>query len=204
MQKQEKSSVKTPFYGNRNIYNMTGMPYPIDEARRLLAEIKELIIGHRLEKVLVRGINNDSYELSDTEPISEYNFNLYDWEGPFIFIINEQQFEVDMSAPNHYELALNTIEFKNIVETKNEPEEKFGDLWVNQKDNVEYLNISQIFEDNVLKQKITDIELTAGNGDDEYQYLENIIIKFDNGQSLLIEEGIDNPMIKIISEEKAK
>ena len=52
-------------------------------------------------------------------------------------------------------------------------------------------------------QKIVDIELTPGNEEviiekEKYQYLENIIIKFENGYSLLIEEGLDNPVIHII------
>ena len=103
-------------------------------------------------------------------------------------------------ANNHYGIALNYTEIKKVINTKNKPKKDVVDLWC---EGGPYLDISHIFFDNVLKQKIVDIELTPGNEEviiekEKYQYLENIIIKFENGYSLLIEEGLDNPVIHII------
>lgn len=195
--KKEKFTVKTPFYGNDNIYNRLGMPYPIDEARRFLKEVKHLLIGQKLDKVLVYGFNGYYNRNASNVPLNDYSLDDYEWEGEFLFIINKHVFEVDIAACGHYELALNTTKINKIINTKKLKESEVKHLWVNNPNEGEYLNISHIFATNVLKQKIIDIELTAVD-DDDYQYLENVIIKFENGKALLIEEGVDNPVIHLL------
>ena len=197
--KEEKLSVRTPYYGNHNIYNIMFLPYPIDEVKRFFDAVKPLLVGQKLDEVLVYGYC--SGDVSDQSfSFDEYDLTSCEWEGPFVFVINKQCLEVDIMANNHYGIALNYTEIKKVVNTKNKPKKDVVDLWC---EGGPYLDISHIFFDNVLKQKIVDIELTPGNEEviiekEKYQYLENIIIKFENGYSLLIEEGLDNPVIHII------
>ncbi len=197
----KKLSIKTPFFSNDNIYNKLAMPYPIDEAQRFLKEAKPLLIGHTLDEVLVRGWDGDwDGTASETLSLNENDLDS-EWVGHFIFVINKQHFEVFIMAVNHYELGLNTIEVGKIVKTKGKKANDVKGIWCNQKGNDNYLDISHIFEDSVLKQKITDIELTADNYED-YQYLQNVIIKFENGYSLRLEEGLDNTIIQMNYTEK--
>ena len=194
--KKEKISVQTPFYGNKNIYNMLYKSYPIDEAKRFINEIKHLIIGFTLDTVLVYGFNGDG--TSGDCLLNEHALDKYEWEQTFIFIINQQQFEVDISANKHYKLALNITQIDKIIKTEKLKEKDISGRWGNNSKN-EYLDISHLFKNSILNQKIIDIELTPGKDNDEdYEYMENIIIKFENGKSLLIEEGCDNPAIRIV------
>ena len=196
--KKEKLSVQTPFHGNKNIYNMLCKSYPIDEAKRFINEIKHLIIGFTLDAVLVYGFNGNGYGTEGDNLLTEWALDRYEWEQNFIFIINKQQFEVDISANNNYQLALNITQIDKIIKTKKIKEKDICGRWGNNSKN-EYLDISHLFKNSILNQKIIDIELTPGQDDDEdYEYMENVIIKFENGKSLLIEEGCDNPAIRII------
>ena len=193
----EKLSLKTRFCGKDNKYNKEAMPYPIDKAKNLVETAKILLIGQKINKILAYGWNGYYEDVipSKTHPLLRENLDIYDWEGHFVFIIGEEKFEVALYEPNHYEIGLNTKVVDNVVDTRNIPEAALENLLA--QNSIQYLDISHLFEDDIIGKKVKDIILAANSGD-EYDYLGNVIIVLENGLKLLIDMALDNPGLHVV------
>ena len=112
--------------------------------------------------------------------------------GLIILKIGEQQLEFELWAPWNFEIKLNSFLVK----------EYFGveDKTVEEVQNASgYLDISSLYGNNLIEQKITDVQfITDGNDIVEF------VFKLENGNELHLYENADEPVAELYLNENNK
>lgn len=187
----EYLSVKTAYNELREL-SSTGEAYPADGAIFLIKEFKHLFIGHKLEKILNTWIADIHLPLETGQILQQNIADDIEWEGPFVFIINNQKLFIDFSAPEHYEIGINS---RSIVDIADISSVEISKLKKYRHDG-QFVDISFLYGSDVIEQIIKDIHVIVDN---RYPitHLSAVIIELQNNRCLVISEEIDNPMLRI-------
>ncbi|MBR1915970.1 MAG: hypothetical protein IJ830_06010 [Alphaproteobacteria bacterium] len=193
-----KVSLKTNLLSKYPDYGKLGIDYPADEAVQVVEKAKVSLIGQKVNQILAYGWNGyyDEIVPSDVKPLSRDYLDIYDWESHFIFIIGKEQFEITLFEPRYYEIGLNTKNIDEVLNTRDLPEAQVENLWADGQ--TKYLDISHMFEKDVIGQKVKNIGLIEAKND-AYDYLEAVEIVLENGLTLKVNMELDNPGLHIIN-----
>lgn len=118
--------------------------------------------------------------------------NYIEWEGPFVFIINNQRLFIDFSAPKHYNIGINSQDIHEIINisAKNVSEIEMC------RPNGQFLDLSFLYGPEIIGQNVRDIH-TVVDDKSVISSLSSVIIELQNNFCLVISEEIDNPMLRI-------
>lgn len=193
----EYISVKTAYNELRELAT-TGKAYPADGAIFLIQEFKHLFVGYKLEKILNTWIADIHSSVNESQFLQKNMVDDIEWEGPFVFIINNQKLFIDFSAPEHYEIGINSRSVVDVVDNISSVRisklKKYGH-------DGQFVDISFLYDSDVIGQIIKDIYVVVDN---KYQiaHLSAVIIELQNSVCLAISEEIDNPMLRVYSDKK--
>lgn len=111
-----------------------GDSFPVDEAKKFIEKIRPYIIGEPLLKVWVSNFYHGGDDATETETYLEYelrkqkkylvNCNIIEWDNPLVLLIGKNQLEINLCPPFRYQLSFNTIEIKDVLDTRNIPLKK--------------------------------------------------------------------------------
>ena len=191
----EKISIKTA-YNNLGAVYAAEKPYPADGAVFFVNHIKQLLIGHSIDKILNTWIADYHIPVNQEQTLQKHMVNDMEWEGPFVFIINGQNLLVDFSSPHHYEIGINSCNITDIVNISSfamAELQKYGH-------NGQFVDISFLYGDKIIGQTIRDIHTLTNRCQPECLYA--ILIELQNNTCLVISEEIDNPMLRIYTDMK--
>ena len=187
-------STKTAYRQLKEI-STTGRAYPAEGAVFFIQHLKSLFIGHKIDAILNTQIADFHISVEINQILQKDIADYIEWEGPFVFIINNQRLFIDFSAPEHYELGINSQSISDIVDISSK---NISEL-IKRRCNGQFTNISFLYDNNVIGQIIKDIKAIV---DDRYKisHLLAIIIELENNVCLTISEEIDNPMLRVYSD----
>lgn len=190
-------SIKTAYNGLKEL-SSTGKSYPADGAILLISQLKNLFIGYSLDKILNTWIADYPFSIQSKQILQKEWADDIEWEGPFVFIINNQKLFIDFSAPEHYEIGINSRSIADIVDNISSVGiskiEKYGH-------DGQFIDISFLYGSDVVGQIIKDICVIVDNKH-PIAHLSAVIIELQNSVCLAISEEIDNPMLRVYSDRK--
>ena len=111
----------------------------------------------------------------------------------FVFVIDNQYLSVLFTAPQHYEIGLNSLCLEDIVSIE---KRSFAEIQKLKSEN-QFLDISFLYPQ-LIGAEIDDIEIIQDETK-EYPILLAVLIRLHNGLCLTISEEIDNPMLRVFS-----
>jgi len=190
-------STKTAYRQLKEI-STTGRAYPAEGAVFFIQHLKSLFIGHKIDAILNTQIADFHISVEINQILQKDIADYIEWEGPFVFIINNQKLFIDFSAPEHYEIGINSQSIADIVDNISSVEisklKKYGH-------DGQFVDISFLYGSDVIGQTIKNIYVIVDN---KYQiaHLSAVIIELQNSVCLAISEEIDNPMLRVYSDKK--
>ncbi len=184
-----KISIKT-VYRDINELSATGNSYPAEGAIFLLRQLKPLLVGYKLDKILNTWLADYRFSAQPNQILQQNVANDIEWEGPFVFVINGQYLFIDFWAPKRYQIGINS---ENITEIANVASMSISDLEKYRYDG-KFVDISSLYGNDVIGQIVQDFHTIV---DDKYNSLSAVIIELKNGVSLVVSEEIDDPMLRV-------
>lgn len=183
-------------YNELKELSTAGIAYPADGAFFLIQTCKHLFIGHKIDKILNTWIADFHFPVEENKTLQKDYADSLEWEGPFVFVINNQKIFINFSAPEHYEIGINSqniteiidISSKNIVELK-----KYTDKG-------KFVDISFLYDD-FMKQKIKDIHAIIDKRN-KIAGLAAILFELQNSVCFVVSEEIDNPKIRVYANKR--
>jgi len=184
-----KISIKTA-YNDINEFAATGKSYPADGAVFLVKQLKPLLVGHKLDKILNTWLADYRFPAQPDQTLQQSVINDIEWEGPFVFVINGQHVFMDFGAPGRYQIGINSENIAEIatVTSMNISElEQYGH-------NGKFVDISSLYGNDIIGQNVQDLHTIV---DDRHNRLSAVIIELKNGVSLVVSEETDDPMLRV-------
>ncbi len=189
-----------------------GDGFPVDEAMRFIAEIHPYLIGQTLNQVLINGFYFCNGKVLRKETYAEWEkrvqqaahvtYNYMQWEGPLIFLIGENQLEIDLWQPDRYELSLNKLDVTLVKETKGIPLKSYVDN-AYPHNRQEFYDITCLYEKEAIGQKVISIDAVSGKYDDDMEFLADINIVLENGVKFVVRDMLDSASITVVSGDSA-
>lgn len=157
--------------------------------------VKPFIIGKELKEILVSGYayGTETKNLPII-PIDHYlkkKKNSIAWQGYIVFIIGEEQLEMNLWAPWQYKLGLNTLHVDTI---SRRPSSHLIPITDSALRSVCLYDISDAYKEEYIGRKITNI---SAFGEDD-KACEVIVIELENQKQIKICESCDEVYIEVI------
>ena len=186
-------SIKTAYHGLKE-FSSTGKAYPADGAVTFIQQFKHLFIGNKLNAILNTWIADTRFSYQMQQNFQQDMADDIEWEGPFVLTIGSQKLFIDFSAPEQYEIGINS---QSIAKTIDICSTTISELEKNA-NNEQFVDISPLYNHNVIGQVIRDIHVVVDN---RYTitHLVSIIVELQNCFCLVFSEEIDNPMMRVYS-----
>lgn len=205
MKKQDKMKIETK-YTWKDVDS--GSHFPVYEAKHFVERIRPYLIEKPINRILIHSFYHCCGGYNTTETLPEWvkrhgSMHGLEEENPLILLIGNEQLEVTLTQPSRYFLGFNTIQLQKIIDaSKVSLRSIFKAFNVN---SPTYYDISSVYANNLIGQKIKDIKLTTEFYDEkclpEDEYFEDISILLENGKILKILNEVDSATIRIESNE---
>ena len=187
-----KISIKTAYYQMKNLSAM-GKAFPSKGADFLIQSVKPLLVGKKIEQILNTSIWDWHCSINSDHVLQQSMADEIEWHGPFVFVIDNQYLSVLFTAPQHYEIGLNSLCLEDIVSIE---KRSFAEIQKLKSEN-QFLDISFLYPQ-IIGTEIDDIEIIQDETKD-YPTLLAVLIRLHNGLYLTVSEEIDNPMLRVFS-----
>ncbi len=168
----------------------------LKEAQNFMEAVKPYLLGRELKAILITafGLSVRTKTLLRLSTLSNYvktQKGKVSWGGNIVFLIGDEQLEMDLWAPWQYKLGLNTLLIDEIV---NNPSVRAP---------IDYdgygkklFNISEAYGNDIIGHKVVDIAAIGDDSDEEDAACEAVIIELDNHQKIKIFEDCDDVYIE--------
>ena len=168
----------------------------LKEARSFMETVKPYLLGKELKAILITnfGLSFGTKNLFRMSTLSNYikmQKGKVSWGGNIVFLIGDEQLEMDLWAPWQYKLGLNTLLIDEIV---NNPSVRAP------ADNNDYrkkmFNVSEAYGNDIIGHKVVDVAAVGHDDDGEDAACEAVVIELDNHQKIKIFEDCDDVYIE--------
>lgn len=184
-------SIKTSYNQIKKL-STTGKAYPADGAVYLIKKFKYLFIGYTLDAILNTHISDYHFSIKNKKQLHQSIRDNIEWAGPFVFIINNQKLFIKFSAPEHYEIGINSQNISDIIDISSQNIDELKKYGYNG----QFIDITFLYNNEIIGQTVKDIHTIIDNRY-EVSHLTAIIIELQNNYCLSISEEVDNPMLRV-------
>lgn len=167
-----------------------------DEAQNFAQIALPYLSGKKLKAILVTyfGLSEQAQTASQLSTLCDYIIErdgIVSWSKDIVFLIGDEQLEIELWAPWQFKLGLNTILIDKIVEN---PNVRAPINYRNELERVLF-NISDAYGDDIIGHKVVNIIPIAGDGGEDCAAF---MIELDNHQQIKVFENCDDVYIETV------